>query len=111
MREEQYEQVKKIAIKFEEVLQRRVKENGRSDLQECFLGMYDILTECQECNGKGYTTEVITECNGGESAPEWSGEYQVQCYCTYEMPLRDEIAYERWQREGELNESKNCNTC
>jgi len=79
--------------------------------EEYVYAVVDFFTKCKECGGKGYTTEVITECNGGESAPEWSGEYQVQCYCTYEMPLRDEIAYERWQMEGELVESKNCNTC
>ena len=110
MREEQYERIKNLAKKFEEVLQWQ-RGYWRSDLRNCFYGMYDILTECKECSGKGYVTEYITECNGGESAPEWAGEYQVQCYCTYEMSLQDEIEYEKWQERGELNESENSNTC
>ena len=110
MNEKQYEKVKRLATSFEGILE-WPKDYWKSDLRECFWAMYDLLTECQECHGKGFTTEVITECNGGESAPEWSGEYQVQCYCTYEMPLRDEIAYDKWQLRGEVNESENNNTC
>jgi len=111
MREEQYERIKKLAKDFDKALWRGNPDNWRSVLQDCFYGMFDILTECKECNGKGYVIEYITECNGGESAPEWAGQYQVQCYCTYEMSLRDEIEYEKWQERGELNESENSNPC
>ena len=82
MREEQYERIKKLAKDFDKALWRGNPDNWRSVLQDCFYGMFDILTECKECNGKGYV-----------------------------MSLRDEIEYEKWQERGELNESENSNPC
>tara|TARA_R100000458_G_C8234775_1_gene215440 strand:+ start:192 stop:533 length:342 start_codon:yes stop_codon:yes gene_type:complete len=109
--EKEYERVKKLATNFDEYIHENIDdEEQRWSVESYFYGLWDILTECPECRGRGYITEYIVEYNGGESAPEWSGEYQVQCPCTYEMPLRDVIAYERWQLEGELNESENNNT-
>tara|TARA_R110000744_G_scaffold375_3_gene1402 strand:+ start:6929 stop:7264 length:336 start_codon:yes stop_codon:yes gene_type:complete len=108
MRIKEWDRLKKILLELdtkiydEHILPKRA--------EDYVYAVVELLTQCRLCLGKGYHSEFITESNGGESAPEWAGEYEVQCECSYQMPIRDEIAYERWQREGgKIDESKDCN--
>ena len=80
-------------------------------IETLFYATIELLTECETCKGKGFLVENIVDYNGGESAGEWAGAYEIQCPCTHEMSIQDTVAYEKWVKEGGENESKDSNSC